>query len=229
MQAGGALEIGFQYLVQPYYYPAVNLDTVNGSAPVNWTIVVNIDTDLFFPTSNLVYNVGLPILGAALAALTMVVAAILVVSLTRPLRRVARQLNAVARLRLRSIRRRHAHMRARQGATSDSDTDVTESTTWVRIGQTKAAGGWVLMSFGFSYPLRPLRPAVECSPPSGRAMPTGTCATSRRSRGGAAPCGRGHRPRAGAVPVSDLKSRSGKSPYAERGREQQGAGRSCKR
>ena len=153
MQEGGILAVGYQYLVQPYYYPPVGAALVNDTVAVNWTIVVNIDAVLFFPDDTVVYNVGLPILGAALAALSMVVAAIFVVSLTRPLRRVARQLNAVARLRLRSIRRRHAHIRARQAATSDSETDATGSTTLVRrIGQTKAARGRDLMSFGFSCP-----------------------------------------------------------------------------
>ena len=96
------LSDGYQYRVERYTFPP-NLTQPD----IDWTIVVVVDVHTFAPDYIVDYLIGLPVLALCLAVISILAAVLLIGSLTRPLRRIAEQLNAVAQLKLRANRRHH--------------------------------------------------------------------------------------------------------------------------
>lgn len=89
---------GMQYRLVRFHFPP-NIST-GGGYDVDWTVVIAVDVHEFAPAYVVDYLVVLPILAFVLILIAIAAAIILVISLTRPLRRIAEQLNAVAQLKL---------------------------------------------------------------------------------------------------------------------------------
>ena len=116
------LSSGYQYRVSRFTYPA------NTTSPgIDWTIVVVIDVGIFSSAYTVDYLIGLPVLGLVLAIISVVAAIVMIVSLTRPLRRIAEQLNAIAQLKLRANRRRNRPRPFARGRPDNADQIAIEA------------------------------------------------------------------------------------------------------
>jgi len=103
---------GMQYRLVRFHFPP-NISTGDGY-DVDWTVVIAVDVHEFAPAYVVDYLVVLPILAFVLILIAVTAAIILVISLTRPLRRIAEQLNAVAQLKLATRHRgKRGHQRLR--------------------------------------------------------------------------------------------------------------------
>jgi hypothetical protein len=120
------LAAGTQYRIERFTFPS------NTSTPdVDWTIVVVVDLAAFSSAYLVDYLIGLPVLGLILLCISVVAAVILIVSLTRPLRRIAEQLNAVAQLKIKArTKRRRAPAAAAAAAWGDEPDHATGAGSW---------------------------------------------------------------------------------------------------
>ena len=225
------LSSGYQYRVSRFTYPA------NTTSPgIDWTIVVVIDVGIFSSAYVIDYLIGLPVLGLGLAIISVVAAIILIESLTRPLRRIAEQLNAIAQLTLRANRRRNRPRPFARGRPDNADQIAIEADavngandgSWfshfVRRTPCPLAGTKrptradvqrAVMPRLFSHSLRKSSLAATCAGQPKSTSTTTTC------RGGGARSGPGHHP------LAAVDANCGRSFKSARSRSVRKHGHGC--